>query len=59
MIRTKGRMCTGKIRHPNKAAAERALRALVARGAAPFRLRAYRCDHCGSWHVGHVRRRRR
>lgn len=59
MIRTKNRMCTGKVRHADKAAAERALWDLVDRGAARNRLNVYRCDHCdGGYHVGHVGRRR-
>lgn len=58
MIRTKNRMCTGKVRHKDMTAAEDALQKLVDAGAARSRLKAYRCDHCGLWHVGHVGRRR-
>lgn len=59
MTRTRARMCTGKVRHPDKAAAEAAMWRMVREGAARRRLNVYRCDHCeGGFHVGHVGRRR-
>jgi len=59
VTRTKGRMCVGKIRHPDKPAAEKAMWRMVREGARRARLNVYRCGHCdGGWHVGHVGRRR-
>lgn len=59
MIRTKNRMCTGKIRHPDKKTAEKAMWRLVSEGARRSRLNVYPCKHCdGGYHVGHVGRRR-
>lgn len=49
---TRGRSCTGKIRHAGEAAATAHMRKLLARGA--VRLNAYACRHCGGWHVGHL-----
>lgn len=57
MTRTKARMCTGKVQHPDKQAADDVMWALVHRGASRSRLNTYRCDHCGFYHVGHVGRR--
>lgn len=53
MIATKGRGCGTKLRHPDRAAAERQIDKLVRRGAAAQRLNAYQCKHCKQWHVGH------
>lgn len=58
MTRTKGRMCSGKRRHPGKDGAEKAKRALIRRGANPARLAVYECGHCGGWHLGHLGRPR-
>lgn len=59
MITTKGRGCAGKRRHGTARAAEGHMRELVdRRGASPDRLNVYRCKHCGTWHVGHLGRRR-
>lgn len=52
-------MCVGKVRHPDKPAAEKAMWRMVREGARRARLNVYRCGHCdGGWHVGHVGRRR-
>lgn len=57
---TKARTCGQKARHASKADAERHLFALVRNtGTAPRGMSVYRCPHCGSWHVGHRKRRRR
>lgn len=58
MTRTKNRMCVGKVRHADKKAAEIALRQMVRKGARRSSLNTYSCGHCGSWHLGHVGRRR-
>lgn len=47
------RMCTGKERHKDQAAAEQAMRRNEWNrdgGSAPT-LRAYRCDYCDRWHL--------
>jgi hypothetical protein len=59
MTRTKNRMCVGKVRHPDKSSALRALQRMVREGARWSSLNVYRCEHCdGGYHVGHVGRRR-
>lgn len=50
---TRGRACDGKIAHPNRGAALRAIAVMVARGTAPGTLIPYRCRWCDSWHTGH------
>jgi hypothetical protein len=49
--------CTGKKRHPTRAAAQEHARSLKLReekeGIFRRPLREYRCDHCQHWHVGH------
>ena len=42
--------CVRKARHRNRRAAMVEVRAAQARG---HFLSAYRCEHCGHWHVGH------
>ena len=42
--------CDGKRREPNKLAAR-----LAAERVGDPDLSAYRCPHCGGWHVGHNR----
>lgn len=43
---------TGKIRHPNEAAAQAEIRfAEVAYVADKTPVRAYRCGYCGEWHI--------
>ena len=47
------RMCTGKERHKDQAAAEQAMRRAEwsgDRGSAPV-LRTYRCYYCDRWHL--------
>jgi hypothetical protein len=46
------RACSGKKTHRTRAAAVTAMRAQIARGAR--RLNAYKCMHCGRYHVGHL-----
>lgn len=54
---TKARKCDGKRRHDNQEAALAVIRRHVEQGAAPGRLSAYQCEHCGGgWHVGHTPR---
>lgn len=44
--------CRGKFRHQGRAAAKKEARRLG--GVSPtWHFRAYRCCHCGCWHVGH------
>lgn len=58
MTRTKGRMCSGKVRYADKAAADAVMARMVEQGAAESRLNTYRCNNCdGGWHVGHLGRR--
>lgn len=56
---TKNRECGTKQKHPTKADAENHLWALVRAGTRRARMQVYRCTHCGNWHVGHTKRRRR
>jgi hypothetical protein len=58
MTTTRARVCEGK-RRQTKAEAEATLRHLIAQGAAPGLMSAYRCSRCGHYHVGHTRGRRR
>jgi hypothetical protein len=51
--------CEGKKAHPTKQEAETHRRRLIRNGAHPISLKTYRCDHCGSWHVGHRGKPRR
>lgn len=50
-------MCGKKKRHETREAAEAQLWRLVRAGAAKSRLKAYKCDHCTGYHVGHVGKR--
>lgn len=54
MTGTRGRACTGKKTHASRAGADEHRNRLIAAGAAPEGIRAYRCRHCGHWHVGHT-----
>lgn len=56
---TRVRECGAKQSHSSKADAERHIWSLVRAGTSLGRMQAYRCKHCGSWHVGHKKRRRR
>ena len=51
-MRTKRRQCEGKVRYEHRREAEIEVRRLYREWRAQ-RLHAYRCDHCGAWHVGH------
>lgn len=47
------RMCTGKKRFKDEAAAQQALHTMNPWGtddAVPAQLRTYRCEYCGRWH---------
>jgi hypothetical protein len=48
--RLRRKACQGKIRHATEGVAWCAVRKLGAPG-----MHAYRCPHCGAWHVGHRR----
>lgn len=56
---SRARECGSKQRHPDRGAALRHFQSLVRYGTAPGRMSVYRCPHCGAWHVGHRKRRRR
>lgn len=56
---TKNRECIGKQRHETKTEAANHLWSLVRAGTRRSAMSVYRCPHCGSWHVGHTKRRRR
>ena len=49
------RPCWRKVRYGNRHEADVHCHALVSRGIAGdvTRLRAYHCNHCKGWHVGH------
>lgn len=46
--------CTGKARHATQAGAQIALRQLRRQHGHTGQLSAYRCPHCGAWHIGHT-----
>lgn len=47
------RKCVGKQRHPDREHAVAHRRSLVAAGKARMAVtKVYRCDQCGTWHVG-------
>ena len=49
--RLRRRSCESKVQHLSEAAAVRAARAVQAKSqGAP--VRAYKCPHCGKWHIG-------
>lgn len=48
---TKVETCRRKRAYRTKRRAKWALRQVQARGGGA--LNAYRCEHCGAWHVGH------
>lgn len=48
------RTCLGKRRYDNSAAAQAAIdRPARERGTYAPHLRPYRCNHCGTYHIGH------
>lgn len=57
------RGCSGKERHPSKRTALGVARVLTQQGRQRpgWVLQAYKCRHCGGWHIGnsHDRQRRR
>lgn len=56
---TRARECGTKRQHATRAAAEGHIWWMVSTlGARRARFRAYRCKHCGCWHVGHARKGR-
>lgn len=55
----KAEQCSGKQRHPDRAAAEAHVFALARAGGMLKRLRVYLCRFCGCWHVGHKPKPRR
>lgn len=55
MVKTKARSCTGKATHESRTQALGHIHALARHGAAFTRYDAYRCRHCGAWHIGHRR----
>lgn len=44
---------TGKTYHADKEAAMAQLRSLRRRGSHRDDLEAFKCPHCGGWHLGH------
>lgn len=56
-MRDADRSCLGKDAFPTKEEAHRRIVALVRTGGSG--LRAYLCDHCRRWHVGHQPARRK
>lgn len=56
--RIRRKSCQVKTGYPTKEEAERRVKQLVWRdyqvGPQTCAIRAYRCDHCGQWHVGHA-----
>lgn len=56
---SKARECGTKHRHDTKTQAEAQLWSLVRAGTRRARMQIYKCRHCGCWHVGHKRKRRR
>ncbi|GAA3550594.1 hypothetical protein GCM10022419_033560 [Nonomuraea rosea] len=56
---TKGRKCDGKRRYSHLEQATRVRARLILQGAHPAWLRAYACEHCDGFHVGHRPGRRK
>ena len=54
-LRSVTRKCWPKEQHTTKGAAEAQRRSILRRGLAkdPDRIRAYKCESCPFWHVGH------
>lgn len=48
--------CFSKHRYPSRRVAQGIRRVMVAQGADPETLRAYRCPVCRHWHLGNTRR---
>lgn len=46
--------CAGKCRYPSKQDAKAAFRRSRRFLRDPGRVRAYRCDQCGTYHLGHI-----
>lgn len=46
--------CSGKIRHADLAAAQRAIYRLNRDKGYQGPMSAYKCSHCGGWHIGHT-----
>ena len=44
---------TGKHRHKSDGAAQAHIRSLERRGIKKGRVKEYRCEHCGDFHIGH------
>lgn len=54
--KVKERVCGGKTKHPSRSKAVKAMVALYdAKLAERGTMRAYRCPHCGTFHIGHWR----
>lgn len=50
--------CEGKLRHASRKIALGMKRVMAQhRGANVERLNAYKCKHCGGWHLGNSRRK--
>lgn len=56
---SRARECGTKQRHATRAEAKAHRAALVRSGSPVSGLSIYRCPHCGAFHVGHRKRRRR
>jgi hypothetical protein len=46
--------CQRKVRYATQPRAAEALAVLERRGGHKVRMRAYHCDACGGWHIGHA-----
>lgn len=51
--------CTGKVGHASRDNALIAARKTVRGSVVGDWMHAYRCPHCGKWHIGHPRNQRR
>lgn len=56
MNTSEARQCHGKARHRSRSGADKAI-AVHGRIHGDLTLEAYRCGHCGFWHVGHPPKR--
>ena len=49
--------CDGKVSHASRRAANYALKCTLRKkteiSRPGFRLRVYKCQYCGAWHIGH------